>query len=200
MGNMQPTMEPKRAGWFPSIALGILGCVTAIWGVGLSILAAAVLLSPPVHQWMAKGAAKKQRVYGTTEAGYVALVLIVAPWFFILALGLALMPFKDKLNLKVPEVASQTEKAAPTLSAKSPPPKPMPKPVPIPQPEPPKVRSAWRYSESEETMGERSKLACVESEDEIRQSFPYRNSTVTLCIRKTTPGGTDVFARLNEKG
>ena len=59
----------------------------------------------------------------------------------------------------------------------------------------------WYYKSLTDGMDDLpTKLACVESEDMITQTFPYESAHTELCIRKSPKEGLDAFFRLQSEG
>lgn len=59
----------------------------------------------------------------------------------------------------------------------------------------------WEYRSFTDGMDDMpTKLACVESDDLISQTFPYESTHTELCIRKTPKHGLDAYFRLKSDG
>jgi hypothetical protein len=63
------------------------------------------------------------------------------------------------------------------------------------------VESKWDYQTYDDGMTDKpAKIACVESDDMISQSFPYEATHTELCIRKRPKEGLDAYFRLKSDG
>lgn len=59
----------------------------------------------------------------------------------------------------------------------------------------------WNYTSDVDPMTDKkTETACVTSTNEVRQGFPYGNSSARLCIRQSPKWGTDVYVVLNGDG
>jgi len=180
--------EVGGASWWPSIILGLAGLLTFAVGIGFFVLLAAVVTSPPVHRRLVARAARRGKTYGRNQAVLVSLALIIGlP--LLLALAALLL-----VSLVGPSSAPPSKKVS-SGSQQITPAKPAPAVAP-----PPKVRTEWRYSTSDDPMGGTEQSACVKSEDDIKQDFPYRDTAVLLCVRKSTRDSLSVSAMLIQGG
>ena len=63
------------------------------------------------------------------------------------------------------------------------------------------IESKWDYQTYNDGMTDMpAKIACVESDDMISQSFPYETTHTELCIRKNPKKGLDAYFRLKSDG
>jgi len=143
MDGDQPPSTAKKANWLPAVALGLLGFFTFAMGAGFFILIAAVLVSPPVHRWLGERAARKGKVHGTKQAVILSLAVIIGPWIALFALGLALLPFADKIKSMAPPTATTAAGTSGTTSARVAPPKAAPAPKPTPADGQAEVTAMW---------------------------------------------------------
>lgn len=63
------------------------------------------------------------------------------------------------------------------------------------------VPRTWVYAtETDAMMDNPGKRACVTSDNEVTQSFPYETTTAQLCVRQHPKFGLDVYLQLDSKG
>ena len=61
--------------------------------------------------------------------------------------------------------------------------------------------TAWTYSASTDAMNDaQTRTACVTSNNEVTQTFPYKDVDAQLCIRKSPRYGLDAYVQLNGDG
>jgi DNA-directed RNA polymerase subunit RPC12/RpoP len=61
--------------------------------------------------------------------------------------------------------------------------------------------TAWHYSEKIDPLDDGKTVeACIESDNEVTQDFPYHNVTATLCLRKSKKQGLNAYVYLNSNG